>query len=179
MFTKEDCSKNLQIENRSSSCQRWSLHGFQTSHFICNWFDCKVVSANFGCNQFRIMPDIVSKLLRAAIWSCCAQCAVLFESEQSPFPGQWTGYRLISAALHRIQSWTSCFVPMSYFYSETIEWLKYWAKQWALLCSATTSRQFHPNFHFTWKTKVTRCSSISTMHQNLFESQTESLSQKW
>ena len=25
------------------------------------------LAANFGCNQFRITPDIVSKLLRAAI----------------------------------------------------------------------------------------------------------------
>ena len=41
VVTKADCSKNLQIENRSSSCQRWSLHGFQTSHFICNRFGCK------------------------------------------------------------------------------------------------------------------------------------------
>ena len=54
-------------------------------------------ATNFGCNWFRIMPDIVSKLLRAAIWSCCA---VLFESEQTPFPR--TGRQLTSAALHRI-----------------------------------------------------------------------------
>ena len=37
-------------------------HGFQTSHFIC-----KLLDANFGCDRFRIMPEIVSKLLRAAI----------------------------------------------------------------------------------------------------------------
>ena len=30
MFAKEDCSKNLQFENWSLSCQRLSLHGFQT-----------------------------------------------------------------------------------------------------------------------------------------------------
>ena len=42
MITKEDCSKSLQIENRSSFCQRWSLRGFQTSHFICDWFCCKL-----------------------------------------------------------------------------------------------------------------------------------------
>ena len=39
---KADCSKNLQIENQSSSCQRWSLHAFQTSHFICDQFGCKL-----------------------------------------------------------------------------------------------------------------------------------------
>ena len=41
------------------------------------------LAANFGCNRIRIMPDIVSKLLRATIWS---RCAVRFESEQTPFP---------------------------------------------------------------------------------------------
>ena len=38
--------------------------------------------ANFGCYRLRIMTDIISKLLRAAIWS---RCAVLFESEQTLF----------------------------------------------------------------------------------------------
>ena len=42
---------------------------------------------------------------------------------------------------------------MSYFYSETNEWLKDGAKQWALLWSATTSRQFHRKFHVAWKQK--------------------------
>ena len=42
MFAKADCSKNLQIENRSSPCQRWSLYGFQTSHFICDRFCSKL-----------------------------------------------------------------------------------------------------------------------------------------
>ena len=39
-------------------------------------------AANFGYDRFRIMPDIVSKLLCAAIWS---RYAVRFESEQTPF----------------------------------------------------------------------------------------------
>ena len=30
------------------------------------------LAANIGCYRFRITPDIVSKLLRAAIWSHCA-----------------------------------------------------------------------------------------------------------
>ena len=42
-------------------------------------------AANFGWNRFRIMPDIVSKLLRACIWS---RCVVQFEFEQTPFLGQ-------------------------------------------------------------------------------------------
>ena len=68
------------------------------------------LAANLGWNRFRIMPDIVSKILRAAIWS---RCAVRFESEQTPFPR--AGRRLRSAALHRIRFGTCGFVPMSYF----------------------------------------------------------------
>ena len=37
-----DCSKNLHIKNRNSSCQGWPLHDFQTLHFICNRFGCKL-----------------------------------------------------------------------------------------------------------------------------------------
>ena len=48
---------------------------------------------------------------------------------------------------------TCCFVPMSYFYSETNDWSKDWAKQWARLWYARTSHLFHRNFHFTWKKK--------------------------
>ena len=68
-------------------------------------------AANFGCYQFRIIPDIISKLLCAAIWS---RCAVQFKSEQMPF--RRTGHQLRSAALHWILFWTCCSVPMSYFY---------------------------------------------------------------
>ena len=50
------------------------------------------LAANFGCNRFRITPDIVSKLLRAAIWS---HCAVQFESEQTPFPRTGGKFSLI------------------------------------------------------------------------------------
>ena len=38
------------------------------------------LAANFGCNQCRMMPDVISKLLHVAIWSCCA---VQFRSEQT------------------------------------------------------------------------------------------------
>ena len=48
------------------------------------------------------MPVIVSKYLLTSIWNCCA---VLFESEQTPFP--WKGCWFISAALHRIRLWAS------------------------------------------------------------------------
>ena len=111
-----------------------------------------VLAANFGCKQFRIMPEIVSKLLHTAIWSCCA---VQLESEQMPL--MLTGSQFGSAALHRIQFATYWFVPMPYFYSETSAWWKDWAKQWALLRSVINYHQFHwtfylrLKFHFIWK----------------------------
>ena len=80
-------------------------------------------AANFDCDWFRIMPYIVSILLRAAIWS---RCAVQLESEQTTFPRP--GRQLRSAALHRIRLGTCSSVPMSYFYSETNEWLQDWVE---------------------------------------------------
>ena len=59
---------------------------------------------------------------------------------------------------------TGCFVPMSYFYTETNDWSKDGARWWELLWSATTSRQFHLKFHFTWKKKVTCCGLKFTNH---------------
>ena len=63
-------------------------------------------AANFGCDQFRIMPDIVSKLLRPSIqiWA-------------DALPR--TGCHLSSAAVHKIPFRTCGFVPMLYFYLET------------------------------------------------------------
>ena len=98
-----------QIENRSSSFEAGYYIAFK--HCISFATD---LDANFGCDRFRITPDLVSKLLRAAIWS---RCAVWFESEQTPFPQ--TGRQFRPAALHRIRLGTCCFVPM---YSETNDW---------------------------------------------------------
>ena len=78
MFTKKDCWKNLQIENLLS-CQRWSLQGYQTLHFICERF------ATVGCYRFRITPDFVSKHCTPP-----SEVAALFDSNLSrlPFLGQ-------------------------------------------------------------------------------------------
>ena len=79
------------------------------------------LASNFDCNWFRIKPDIVSKLLCAAIWSCCAaQFKSEFKSEQTPFPqtGHWFRSALLLCTgfgLHRIWFWTWGCVPMSYF----------------------------------------------------------------
>ena len=64
LYTKANCSKNLKIENWSLSCQRWSLHYMAFKHHISLVTN---LAANFDCNRFRIMPDIVPKLLHAAV----------------------------------------------------------------------------------------------------------------
>ena len=37
-----ECSKSCRIESSSSPWQCWSLHDFQTLHFICDWIGCKL-----------------------------------------------------------------------------------------------------------------------------------------
>ena len=93
-----------------------------------------------------------------------SEVTVLFYSNLSrrPFFGQVVDLDLL-LALHRIQFGTCCFVPMSYFYSETNEWSQDWAKRWARLWSATTSSRFQWTFHFQWK-KICRHGPISTKH---------------
>ena len=130
---------------------------------ILIWADtlcCKRISfaadwaANFGCNQFKIIPDVVSKLLRSVIWSLCA---VQFESFLQT--GRWFRSAALQC-LHRIQFGTCGFVPVSKFYSETNEWSKNWAKLWVLLWSATSSPKFNQKFHFTCYSLL----PISTKH---------------
>ena len=87
-----------------------------------------VWAANFCCNcwnWFRIMPEMIFKFLRTAIWS-----AVWLESKQTP--DSWTSSRFRSVALHRIRLGTHRFVSMPYFYTETSEHLEDWAKRWVL-----------------------------------------------
>ena len=43
------------------------------------------------------------------------------------------------------------YVTMSYFNSETNDWLKDWVKRWVQLWSATTYSQFHRKFQFMKK----------------------------
>ena len=71
---KKSVNKKLKLVLSSRS-----LHGIQTQHFICNLFGHNF-AANFCYKQFRIMPDIVSKLLCTSIWS---HCAIIFKSEQN------------------------------------------------------------------------------------------------
>ena len=86
-------SSSLLIERRSSQSHCRSLHDFLTSLLICVHFGCNL-AANFGCNRLKFMPEIVSKLDCAYIWS---GCALRLESEQTPF--SCTGRRFGYAAL--------------------------------------------------------------------------------
>ena len=97
------------------------------------------------------MPDIVSKLFLAAIWSLCS---VQYKFEQAPFSRGGLLFR--SAALCRIQFSTCWFIPMPCFYSETNEWLKRLSKS---MSTALLSNNFSPIwlktlFHMTKKSDL-------------------------
>ena len=129
---------------------------------------------NFGCDRLRITPDIVSKLLRASIWSCCA---VQLKSEQTNFSR--TGHRLISAAfsaLHRTWFGTCGFLPMSYFYSESQRPINDRSMERINECGF--GRQ-HPLANFienfiSHENKIARWGQKFTSQQNLVDSWTES-----
>ena len=65
------------FKSKFKACPVNTGHYMAFKHWISFATD---LAANFGCNWFRITPDIVYKLLRAAIWS---RCAVLFNALSS------------------------------------------------------------------------------------------------
>ena len=72
---RQIAKKYLQIENLSSSCQRWSLwYGFQTKHFICYLFGCKLwlqlIQNRFFVND-HLMYLLSSSKQVAASSHCC------------------------------------------------------------------------------------------------------------
>ena len=133
-----------------------------TSNYMAFLFRTDL-AASFGCYRFRITPDIVSKLLRTAIWSLCA---VQFESEQTSFPR--TGRRLWPAALHRIQIGTCGFVPKITSYVICLlrdQWLIERLSE--AMGAALVSNNFSPisskfSFHMK-KTKIYRCPISTTI----------------
>ena len=67
------------------------------------------MAANFGCDLFRIMLEIVFKLLLTSIGSGCAvpllsEQTALSLQHQTPF--SWTGHRLRSDDLHISATYT-------------------------------------------------------------------------
>ena len=82
------------FKSKIKACPVNAAHYMAFKHSISFAID---LAASFGCNQLRITPDIVSKLLLTAF---CSHWAVQYESEQTPFP--WTGSQFRPAALYRI-----------------------------------------------------------------------------
>ena len=133
------------------------------------------LAANFGCERFRITPDLVSKLFarrrRASqvdvhLKSLCgaailSRCAVRFESEQTPFPR--TGRRLRSAALHRIRFGT-CELFQCHIFTQ-----RPMTDRWALVGNNFSPIPSKISFHIK---KVTRRGPIFTKHESLFDSGT-------
>ena len=86
MFTKTNCSKNLQIKNQTHPVNTGHYMAFKTELFICNQFGCKFWLLSIQTQ--KVTPDIVSELLLATIWN---RCAVWLESQdlsRRPFLGQ-------------------------------------------------------------------------------------------
>ena len=100
-------SKTSKIQARPVNAGHYMAFKHSIS-FATDW------AANFGCDRFRIMPGIVSKLLCTGILS---GRAVLLEPEQTLFSRSGRQFR--SAALRRIRFGTCCIVPMPYVYLET------------------------------------------------------------
>ena len=105
--------KNLWIKNWRLSGQWESLQSVHMAfkHYISSVTD---LAANFSCDHFRIMPEIIFKLLLAALWS---GCAVDWNLNTCPFLGQVVNLDLL--LVHRIWSTTCWFVAMPCFYSRT------------------------------------------------------------
>ena len=142
---------------------------FQTSHFICNLFGCKLwlQSIQNHCDSWHCFQAVARSHLKLL---CCSKK----KSEQMPFPR--TGHLCKPAALHRVLLGTSSFVPMSYFYSETNDRWKDWAKLWAALGAALVGNNLSPislKFSFHMKKMVTCGYPKFTKHENLVDSWTE------
>ena len=130
------------FEGRSVNAGQWG-HYMAFKHRISF---ATYLAANFGCVRFRITPDIISKLLRAATWS---RCAVQFESEQTPLSE--TGRQFRPAVLHRIQFETCVFVSVSYFTQR-------------LMTDTKTEQSNGRCFGLTWKKIVSRRCQKFTKH---------------
>ena len=160
-YTVDEClqtkiaQKNLQIKNWSSSCQRWSLHGFQTSHFICYLFGCKLWLLS----------------IKNYAWHCFQAFALLHLKSMCCSIQLWAD----ALSLDRSLIQTCCFAQDSignmWFCSYAIflltdEWMVERLSE--AMGAALVGNNFSPipwKFHFTWKKKVTarNLQSIKTL----------------
>ena len=112
---KDELLKKSSNQKSNSSCQHWSLHGFQNRAFHLQpiWLQILVAvdsdSESHAWHRFRAFARHHLKSL------CCL--IRISGSEQTPFSR--TGRQFRPAALHCIRLGTYCFVQMSWFYSET------------------------------------------------------------
>ena len=84
-----------------------------------------ILTVNFGFNRFWIMPEIISKILRTAIWRCCT---LWLESGQTPFTR--TGRRLRPASLRRIRFGSFGFVQKMVKKMSPLVRRKFWILSW-------------------------------------------------
>ena len=108
-------------------------------------------AANIGCDQFRDMPHIVSKLVVPTTISSCS--AVWSEPEQTPFyqPGRLD--LLLCTRFHSELAVLFLCPILTESHSETNKWVMLWL--------VTTSCQLHQKFHFTWKTISFHCPKLT------------------
>ena len=131
--------KKFQIEDLSSSCQGWSLHGFRAQpgsiYLLPNWL--------------QTMVAIDSESLLTLFPSFCALTSVCI----CPFLGQVVSLDLLLCTGFNQEPAVLFLCSYALFVlrdQSLIERLSNWAKLCVLLWSVSTSCQFHQNFHFTW-----------------------------
>ena len=66
---KDKLLKKSSNQNWSLICQGWSLHGFQTSHFICNQFGCKLWLQSIQNHAWHRFQDFARRHLKLL---CCS-----------------------------------------------------------------------------------------------------------
>ena len=141
------------------------------------------------------MPEIVSKLLRCAVWSGYAVRLESTCTRNSASPQQkplllgqivcldlllCTGFDSEHADLLNF-----CSDALHYCLWATDEWSQNWAKRWALLWLVTSSREIHRNSFSHGKKSVVTAQNIHrhcpkyTKQWNLLNSQSKSVLQEW
>ena len=117
-----------------------STHGFQTSHFICDQFGCKLSLRsiqNYALHRFQAFACRNPKSLR---------CSIRRRIWADALP--WKGRRYRPTALHRIRNMWFC----SYIFLLRDEWMIERFSE--AMGSALVCNNFSPilwKFHFTWK----------------------------
>ena len=134
------------FENCSLSCVLVSAYAFQTLHFICEWFGCKLwllLIQNHARHCFQAVAHLHLKSLCCSVWIWAD--ALFFRQVVNLDPSR------TCFAQHSI--WNMLFCSYVIFLLRDQGMIESIVKQWALLWFATTSHQCHQKFpnHFTYK----------------------------